>query len=199
MPSSGMPRPPVNGARSVRIVAGQWRGRRISFQPVPGLRPTPDRVRETLFNWLQRAVVGGRCLDLYAGTGALAFEALSRGAAEAVLVEKDPQAVHALREAAVVLKATNAEVVQADAQSYLAGLARPFDLVFLDPPFALGALAELCTLLEARGWLAPRAWIYLEQAARDAPPALPGGWQLIKETRAGEVLAMLARREEGAA
>jgi len=115
------------------------------------------------------------------------------------LVEKDPQAVHALREAAVVLKATNAEVVQADAQSYLAGLARPFDLVFLDPPFALGALAELCTLLEARGWLAPRAWIYLEQAARDAPPALPGGWQLIKETRAGEVLAMLARREEGAA
>ena len=183
--------------RSVRIIAGQWRGRRIPFQPVPGLRPTPDRVRETLFNWLQRAVVGCRCLDLYAGTGALGFESLSRGAAEAVLVEKDPIVVRQLLQAATLLGASQATVVQADAGVYLSGPVRPFDLVFLDPPFALGALTELCTLLDVRGWLAPTAWIYLEQSARDALPDLPVGWQLLKETRAGEVRALLARREEG--
>ena len=183
--------------RSVRIIAGQWRGRRIPFQPVPGLRPTPARVRETLFYWLQRAVVGCRCLDLYAGTGALGFESLSRGAAEAVLVEKDPIVVRQLLQAATLLGASQATVVQADAGVYLSGPVRPFDLVFLDPPFALGALTELCTLLDVRGWLAPTAWIYLEQSARDALPDLPVGWQLLKETRAGEVRALLARREEG--
>jgi 16S rRNA (guanine966-N2)-methyltransferase len=181
--------------RSVRIIAGQWRGRRIPFQAVPGLRPTPDRVRETLFNWLQRTVVGCRCLDLYAGSGALGFEALSRGAAEAVMVEKDAAVVRHLGEAATLLGTPDARIVQADALHFLSGTARPFDVVFLDPPFALGALAELCTLLEVRGWLAPTAWIYLEQSARDAPPELPVGWQLLKDTRAGEVRAMLARRE----
>ena len=196
MSRSSMFAHPPGADRSVRIIAGQWRGRRIPFQPVPGLRPTPDRVRETLFNWLQRAVVGSRCLDLYAGSGALGFEALSRGAAEAVLVEKDSAVVRHLQQAATLLGTTQAVVVQADAQSYLSGPARPFDLVFLDPPFALGALAELCKLLDVRGWLAQTAWIYLEQSARDPLPDLPVGWQLLKETRAGEVRALLARREE---
>lgn len=187
----------ATGAGSVRIVAGQWRGRRIPFLLAPGLRPTPDRIRETLFNWLQREVVDRRCLDLYAGSGALGFEALSRGAAAAVLVERDAGVAQTLTAAAAALGATQAQIVRADAQAYLAGPVTPFDLVFLDPPFALGALTELCTLLEVRGWLTPAALIYLEQAARDVPPALPENWRLIKETRAGEVRAVLARRGDG--
>jgi 16S rRNA (guanine966-N2)-methyltransferase len=134
---------------------------------------------------------------LYAGSGALGFEALSRGAAEVVMVEQDPSVVRHLAQAATLLGATDAHIVQADAMNYLSGTARPFELVFLDPPFALGALTELCTLLDVRGWLAPTAWIYLEQSARDALPELPAGWQLLKDTRAGEVRAMLARREGG--
>ena len=195
---AGSPRPPAEAAaRSVRIIAGQWRGRRVAFQPVPGLRPTPDRVRETLFNWLQRSVVGARCLDLYAGTGALGFEALSRGAAESVFVERDPIAVRNLIAVAQTLGANQARITQSDAQVFLSGSPQPFDLVFLDPPFALGALGELCTLLDSRGWLAPAAHIYLEQAARDALPELPPGWRQIKETRAGEVRALLAQRAVG--
>ena len=113
------------------------------------------------------------------------------------MVEQDPSVVRHLAQAATLLAATDAHIVQADAMNYLSGTARPFELVFLDPPFALGALTELCTLLDVRGWLAPTAWIYLEQSARDALPELPAGWQLLKDTRAGEVRAMLARREEG--
>ena len=172
---------PQTADRSVRIVAGTWRGRRVPFLPVPGLRPTPDRVRETLFNWLQRSVVGARCLDLYAGTGALAFEALSRGAVSAVLVEQDPRVVRQLREVTGVLGATQARVVEGDARAFLKGSAEPFDLVFLDPPFALGALTELCTLLADGGWLAPAALIYLEQSVRDAPTDLPQGWRVVRE------------------
>jgi 16S rRNA (guanine966-N2)-methyltransferase len=185
------------GLRSLRIVAGQWRGRRIPFVAVPGLRPTPDRVRETLFNWLQRDVVGARCLDLYAGTGALGFEALSRGAASSTFVERDPIAARTLGDVAQLLNTAAARVLRTDALHYLATPAEPYDLVFLDPPFALGALNELCTLLETRGWLAPIAWIYLEQAAGDALPALPANWRMIKDTRAGEVRALLARRVGG--
>jgi 16S rRNA (guanine966-N2)-methyltransferase len=154
-------------------------------------------VRETLFNWLQRSVVGARCLDLYAGTGALAYEALSRGATSAVMVEQDPRVVRQLREVGRLLGTTQARVVQADAKAYLKGPAEPFDLVFLDPPFALGALTELCTLLEEGGWLAPAAWVYLEQSARDALIDLPQGWRVVRETRAGEVRAQLAQRDGG--
>lgn len=188
--------PGGSGDRSVRIVAGRWRGRRIPFVPVPGLRPTPDRVRETLFNWLQRDVVGARCLDLYAGTGALGFEALSRGALRATFVEQDPVAARNLEAVARWLGADNARVLRAEASGHLATPAEPHDLVFLDPPFALGALAGLCTLLEHNGWLAPTAAIYLEQSAGDALPALPVTWRLVRETRAGEVRALLARRGE---
>jgi 16S rRNA (guanine966-N2)-methyltransferase len=185
-----------SASRSLRIVAGQWRGRRVPFRPVPGLRPTPDRVRETLFNWLQRAVVGARCLDLYAGTGALGFEALSRGAACATFIEQDPVTVRSLTEVARLLGADGARILRADAKSYLATTPEPFDLVFLDPPFALGALSGLCTLLESGGWLSPTAYIYLEQSAGDALPELPANWSLVRETRAGEVRALLARRGE---
>jgi 16S rRNA (guanine966-N2)-methyltransferase len=193
MSRSVNPKGPV-GERTLRVIAGQWRGRRIPFVPIPGLRPTPDRVRETLFNWLQREVVGARCLDLYAGTGALGFEALSRGALHSTLVERDPVAVRTLASVASQLGTTAARILRAEAMAYLATPPERYDLVFLDPPFALGALTELCTLLESRGWLAPTAWVYLEQAARDAPPELPPNWHFAKDTRAGEVQAWLARR-----
>lgn len=179
---------------SVRIVGGVWRSRRIRFPSVPDLRPTPDRVRETLFNWLQRIVPDSRCLDLFAGSGALGFEALSRGAREVTFVESDRTAAAHLRESLETLKAAGATVVHADAFAFLRGAARPYDVVFLDPPFARGWLPELCTLLEAHGWLAPHAWIYLESAAREGLPPLPAGWSEWRHARAGDVDAHLVRR-----
>ncbi len=183
----------------MRIIGGQWRGRRIRFPSAAELRPTPDRVRETLFNWLQGVVGDARGLDLFAGSGALGFEALSRGAREVVLVERDPRVAAALRETVATLGTEHAAVVTADAFRYLDGPPRPFDLVFLDPPFAQGRLAELCTLLEHGGWLAPRAYVYLEGAARDGMPTLPASWEAARETRAGEVHGVLARRAASSA
>ncbi len=188
--ASGRP----GGRGLVRIIGGQWRSRRIRFATVEGVRPTPDRIRETLFNWLQGAVPGSRCLDLFAGSGALGLEALSRGAAQVTFVERDPRVVASLREALAMLAAGHGRVVAADAFAFLAGPPEPYDVVFLDPPFARGWLGDLCTLLEDRGWLAPHAWIYLECAARDGLPALPPGWTEWRHARAGEVGAFLARR-----
>ncbi len=176
------------------MIAGEWRGRRIQFPDAASLRPTPDRVRETLFNWLQAVVGAARCLDLFAGSGALGVEALSRGAASAVFVERDAQVAQALRATLATLGATRGRVVERDVTAFLQGPAEPFDLVFVDPPYAQGGQGELCTLLESRGWLATDAWIYLELAARDARPALPDGWVLWRETRAGGVQGLLARR-----
>ena len=182
----------------VRIIGGEWRGRRIRFVAGAELRPTPDRVRETLFNWLQGTIAGARCLDLYAGSGALGIEALSRGAREAVFVERERAVAAGLRRSLATLAGAGdkrARVVCGDAFAFLAGEPSAFDAVFLDPPFAQGRLSELCTLLDARGWLAPRAVMYLESAARGQPPALPAGWRLARHTRAGEVSGQLARRE----
>ena len=184
------------GTSAVRIIAGRWRGRKLEFPAVPGLRPSPDRVRETLFNWLQRPIVDARCLDLFAGSGALGFEALSRGAARAVLVEREPAALRAMRASAERFGDPRPELVQADAFAYLKRRPEPFDLVFLDPPFAAGWLAELCKLLEVGGWLAPRAYVYLESAASAAVVTLPDAWEAVRETRAGEVRAVLARRRD---
>jgi 16S rRNA (guanine966-N2)-methyltransferase len=186
-------------SNSVRIIGGAWRGRRIRFPSASELRPTPDRVRETLFNWLQGVIGDARCLDLFAGSGALGLEALSRGAREVAFVERDARVAAALKQSIAALGAEGSRIVTADAFRYLAGAARPYDVVFLDPPFAQGRLAELCTLLEHGGWLAPRAYIYLEAAARDGIPPLPAGWERARETRAGEVLGVLARRRDPAA
>jgi 16S rRNA (guanine966-N2)-methyltransferase len=179
---------------AVRIIAGEWRGRRIRFPDSGELRPTPDRVRETLFNWLQTAVPDARCLDLFAGSGALGLEALSRGARSSVFVERVPAVAAAIRASLTEFKDTRGRVVERDAVAFLAGPPEPFDLVFLDPPFAQGGLTELCKLLETRGWLAASASIYIEHSMRDAAPSLPAEWTLWRETRAGEVHAILARR-----
>ncbi|HLT05387.1 MAG TPA: 16S rRNA (guanine(966)-N(2))-methyltransferase RsmD, partial [Pseudomonas sp.] len=147
----------------LRIIAGDWRSRRFSFPDGPGLRPTPDRVRETLFNWLAAHVPGAKVLDLFAGSGALFLEALSRGAGEALALDLNPASVASLRGHLETLHCTQGQVQQADALRYLADQpARPFDLAFLDPPFHQNLLAPACVLLEERGWLAPNAWIYTE-------------------------------------
>jgi len=178
----------------VRIVGGQWRGRRLAVAAAGGLRPTPDRVRETLFNWLQPVIEGARCLDLFAGTGVLGFEALSRGAAEAVLVEADGQAVAGLRDNARRLGAGGAHIVQADVLSWLGGTPSAFHVVFLDPPYRRDLLAPCCACLEQGGWLAPGAYIYLEAEAELGVPVVPQGWSVVRSKRAGQVGYHLALR-----
>ena len=131
----------------LRIVAGEWRGRRLPVLDQPGLRPTPDRVRETLFNWLAPLITGARCLDLFAGSGALGFEAASRGAGRVAMIEKSANLVRVLRENRLLLDARQVEVIQADAGLWLAGQAEPFDLVFLDPPFAENLLGPTLSLI----------------------------------------------------
>ena len=175
-------------ARQLRIIAGLWRGRRWRFPPGE-IRPTGDRVRETLFNWLQGHISGRRCLDLYAGAGALGLEALSRGAAHCVFVDRDRQAIAHLRELLVEWQASPAaaQCLQAEAARYLAGPAQPFDVVFLDPPFADGALAASVEQLESRGWLHSGSHIYIEHP-RSAPlTQLPTGWKPLRSGTAGAV------------
>ena len=177
---------------TVRIIAGEWRSRRLEFPERGTLRPTPDRVRETVFNWLAPYLPGAHCLDLFAGSGAFGFEALSRGAARAALVERDAAAAAALRANGARLAATGAEIVEADALSYLAGTAEPFDIVFLDPPYASGLLAPCLARLAAGGWLGRDARVYIEAREGEMPP-LPAGWQLARSKTAGQVGYHLAR------
>jgi len=176
----------------VRIIGGAHRGRRLPLLPDAEVRPTPDRVRETLFNWLTPVLPGARCLDLFAGTGALGLEALSRGAAEAVFVERDPRVALCIEDALLALRGRG-QVHRADARRWLRTRdVEPYGVVFLDPPYADGGLEDLCTLLD-RGWLDPRAWVYLEMPRRRAVPVLPPGWWLHREGEAGEVRFALAR------
>ena len=179
---------------TLRIIGGEWRGRRIRFPGRGGIRPTPDRVRETLFNWLMAKVPGSLCLDLFAGSGALGLEALSRGAAHATFVERDRTNAASLRATTASLAPERATVVEADALAWLATAPRGFDIVFLDPPFADNVLTESMRLLEARGWLAKDAFVYLESPARAGAPVLPPGWVLHRTGRAGAVGYHLARR-----
>jgi 16S rRNA (guanine966-N2)-methyltransferase len=174
-------------ARVLRIIGGTWRGRKLRFPATAAIRPTPDRVRETLFNWLATRTPGARVLDLFAGSGALGLEALSRGAAHVTFVEQDEAAVRELRARLAEWQAGDASVERADALRYLTGEARPFDLVFLDPPFGSELLSEAARRLEERGWLRSGAFIYVECAARAGLPPLPARWQPVKAKRAGEV------------
>jgi 16S rRNA (guanine966-N2)-methyltransferase len=173
----------------VRIIGGQWRGRKLRFAPVEGLRPTGDRLRETLFNWLQFRLPGSRCLDLYAGSGALGLEALSRGAAKVDFVELNRSAAQTLREQLQILDAQNGQVHQTSAEEFLARAAdTPYDLVFIDPPFADDLWQQ--TLAALAGRLAPGALVYVE-SPRDTELNLPEGWQLQKQKKAGRVCMRL--------
>ncbi|MEH6421936.1 16S rRNA (guanine(966)-N(2))-methyltransferase RsmD [Pseudomonas sp. CGJS7] len=203
-PGAGGPAPARPGAAAsaaagkVRIIGGRWRGTRLEVADAPGLRPTSDRVRETLFNWLLPALPGARVLDLFAGSGALGLEALSRGAASAVLVEREPALAAQLRALTARLQGgEGAQVVQADALSWLAtqpptGEGAPgFDLAFVDPPFAAGLWDAVWPLLLPR--LAPSAWLYVE-APIDAAIALPPPWAPHREGATREVRYALYRR-----
>jgi 16S rRNA (guanine966-N2)-methyltransferase len=185
----------ASGSRnSVRIIGGGWRGRRVSFPDIPGLRPTPDRVRETLFNWLQERIAGARCLDLFAGSGALGLEALSRGAKELVFVEQAVAAARALQEQLIRFGAqARAQVAEMGAARYLRSVPQAFDIVFLDPPFGRDALAEYVPMLDEGQWLKPGALVYLENEKKAGVPPLPAHWQLLKSKSAGEVGYHLAR------
>jgi 16S rRNA (guanine966-N2)-methyltransferase len=166
----------------VRIIGGEHRGRRIEVPDRPGLRPTPDRVRETLFNWLGQRLDGLACLDLFAGSGALGFEAASRGAARVVMVENDRAAFSALEEANKTIGFAPVELVFGDAFDYLQHGDSVFDVVFLDPPFRQNALAAVLERLSRR--LAPRARVYVEAPE---PHAAAAGWVELKRARAGQV------------
>ncbi|MCD7097144.1 16S rRNA (guanine(966)-N(2))-methyltransferase RsmD [Stenotrophomonas sp. MMGLT7] len=185
-------RPPAAPASGqVRIIGGRWRNTRLPVADLAGLRPTGDRVRETLFNWLMPKLPGARVLDLFAGSGVLGLEAVSRGAASAVLVERDPGQAARLREAVGRLDAaTLIEVVQGDALAWLAGVpAAGFDIAFLDPPFAAGLLPATLPALAPR--LAPGAWVYVE--APEEPAALPAGWTPHRQGRTRETCYTLYR------
>jgi len=177
----------------IRIIGGQLRNSRLDVPDLPGLRPTAERVRETLFNWLAPVISGVRALDLCAGTGALGIEALSRGAGAVQFVERDARAAQALRDNLARLKAQGGQVTSADALAYLQGASRPYGLVFLDPPFALDLWTSLAQRLESGGWLEPSAWIYVE-SPRQGAFRLPEGWALHREGVAGDVRYALYRR-----
>ena len=184
------------GVNRVRIVGGTHRGRKIAFPDAAGLRPTGDRLRETLFNWLAPVLPGSRCLDLFAGSGVLGIEAASRGAAEVVLVESAPRVASALRQTIDELRlGERVRLVEADALQWLGSAAPvPFDVVFLDPPFAAGLMADAATTLERGGWLADGALIYLERAESPGPWPVPLSWTVLRDKRAGQVSYALARR-----
>lgn len=171
----------------IRIIGGQWRGRKLKVPDVPNLRPTPDRVRETLFNWLAPVIQGAHCLDPFAGSGALGFEAVSRGAAQAILVDQSPEVVKLLQEEAQIFKAENIEVYRANAPQQLKKPSKPFDIVFLDPPFQENLLLPTCVYLEEQGFLAANALIYIEAKAPLELADLPRNWGIIKSKKAGQV------------
>jgi 16S rRNA (guanine966-N2)-methyltransferase len=172
----------------LRIVAGNWRSRLLEIADVPGLRPTSARIRETVFNWLAPRIAGARCLDLFAGTGALGLEALSRGAADCVFVEKSAKAAKTLRANIVALQAENAVVHETKAAKFLRqGSAEPFEIVFLDPPFAADILSDLCRLLEESSILADNARIYIEEDRSQPELMLPELWQVMKTKNSGNV------------
>ena len=177
----------------LRIIGGRWRGTKLHFPAVEAIRPTPDRVRETLFNWLAPTIGGARCLDLFAGSGALGLEALSRGAREVVFVDRDARVGAYLRETLVRLKSGAGKVLVGDAQRCLDEVPGPFDVVFLDPPFGAGMLPPLLAELAAVGKLSPGAFVYIETGAEAGEPVLPSGWALNRAGQAGKVGYHLAR------
>ncbi|WP_095156353.1 16S rRNA (guanine(966)-N(2))-methyltransferase RsmD [Pseudomonas sp. Irchel 3E13] len=182
------PSKPQTGPGQLRIIAGEWRSRRLSFPSAPGLRPTPDRVRETVFNWLAPYIAGAKVLDAFTGSGALYLEALSRGAGDSVALDSNPAAIANLRQNLELLRCPRGQVIQSDAQRYLQGEPKlAFDVVFLDPPFHQDLLTTTCALLEERNWLAERAWIYTESENRPSTLNLPGNWRLHREQKAGQV------------
>lgn len=183
------------GRNQLRIIAGDWRGRKLPFPDGDGLRPTGDRLRETLFNWLSFAIYGKPVLDLYAGSGALGLEALSRGARSATFLDTHPGVIRQMQQNLETLNCTQAQVVQQDARIWLkTAPVQPYGLVFLDPPFGQNLLIETCILLENKAWLADDALIYLEAEKELDLSQIPSNWVVQKEKVIGQVICRLYQR-----
>mgnify|MGYP003572201162 FL=1 len=180
----------------LRIIGGKWRSRKLAFPQQGNLRPTPDRVRETVFNWLQAEVPGSCCLDMFAGSGALGFEAASRGAVEVVMIEQNRDAASALTRNIELLDAGNIQLVIADAIEWLKNNQRAFDIVFLDPPYKADLLGKCCEALESGQSLAENAKIYLEHALGDDKIVIPESWECLKNKSAGQVTYKLFSRAQ---
>lgn len=180
----------------VRIIAGKWRGRRLKVPETKGLRPTPDRVRETLFNWLTPYIKGAYCLDLFAGSGILGFEALSRGARYVEMIDQSQQVVNILQQELAQFDATNAQIYKATVPKQLSKAVRPFDIIFLDPPYDENLLIPCCHYLEEHDFLTKIAYVYLEARHLIKDNELPFHWHIIKNGRAGQVYYHLAKREK---
>ncbi|HXH54276.1 MAG TPA: 16S rRNA (guanine(966)-N(2))-methyltransferase RsmD [Gammaproteobacteria bacterium] len=190
----------------VRIIAGKWRGRKIQFPTVAGLRPTPNRIRETLFNWLAPYIHDARCLDLFTGSGALGFESLSRGAAYVLCLEKDREAYQMLRINAERLNADAMEIKEKDALVWLttpppqaSKMPTPFDIIFVDPPYALNALSKCFAFLESQAWFTINTLIYFESDVPIELLALPDTWEILKKKKAGNVYYYLTQKTRGSA
>jgi len=178
----------TKNTNQLRIIGGQWRSRKLSFPDAQGLRPTPDRVRETLYNWLAPTIAGAHIIDVFAGSGALFLEGLSRGAASGLAIELDRQASQSLQQNLHILNCANAQVVQENALCFLARPAiQRFDIALLDPPFHQDLLLPSCHLLEQQGWLKPDAWIYTESEHAPSTLTVPQSWRLYREKHAGLV------------
>ena len=190
-----MKKPTSGGSGQIRIIGGQWRGRKLPVPDSPGLRPTTDRVRETLFNWLAPSMVDARCLDCFAGSGALGLEALSRYAASTTLLEMERHVAQQLQKNLATLKAEHGKVVNTNTLTYLNQSGTPHDVVFIDPPFRKGLLEETLNLLETNGWLADSALIYVESEVENGMPPVPACWELHREKIAGQVAYRLYHRE----
>ncbi|WP_373079871.1 16S rRNA (guanine(966)-N(2))-methyltransferase RsmD [Zhongshania sp.] len=175
---------------SLRIIGGQWRSRKLHFEGTAGLRPTSDRIRETLFNWLNPTIHGARCLDLFAGSGALGLEALSRYAAHCDFIDTDRNSCQEIRQQLENLRCPHATVHCKDALAFLNKSAQSYNIIFLDPPFHMDLLAPVITALASHA-LKPNTQIYIETANDEALPALPANWQIDKEKKAGQVIYRL--------
>ncbi|ENQ5773045.1 16S rRNA (guanine(966)-N(2))-methyltransferase RsmD [Vibrio fluvialis] len=178
----------------VRIISGLWRGRKLPVHDAEGLRPTTDRVKETLFNWLAQDIPHAKCLDLFAGSGGLGFEAASRQAEKVTMLEMNPQAFAQLKTNIAALKASTIEAINTDTLAYLKQPGQAYDVVFIDPPFRQGLLQETVQLLEQNGWLAANAMIYIESEKELPLTELPESWQLYREKLAGQVCYRLFER-----
>lgn len=189
---------PQNNRQSgfVRIISGQWRGRKLPVHDVEGLRPTTDRVKETLFNWLAQDIYQAKCLDLFAGSGSLSFEALSRGAESLTMIELDPKAAAQLKQNLTAIGATNATLHNTNSVNFLNQAGTPHDLAFIDPPFRKDLIQQVIAALEANHWLSPNALIYIEAEKELGSIDVPPSWHLYREKTAGQVCYRLFIREE---
>ncbi len=185
----------MSAQSSIRIIGGKWRSRKVSFKTKESLRPTPDRIRETLFNWLAPFMPDAVCIDLYAGSGVLGFEALSRGAKRVLTVEKDTENSRQIDQNKSILGASEMLIINKDVGNWLQTTPTPANIVFVDPPYKLQLLPATMALLEERGWLQPMSFIYFEDDTPFDEATLPQSWVIWRKAKAGNVYYYLARKE----